>query len=125
MGTYYIPRNYKGETRILYIFTIKSLITTAIGGMIGAVFLLIFSLINLKIVGIIITAVFALIGFIVGALKIPTLVAFPITKKVGGEPIGEIVMRYIKYKQTKRIYLYIDSKEEQKKKIEKEKDANG
>ena len=31
MGTYYIPRNYKGETRILYIFTVKSLITTAIG----------------------------------------------------------------------------------------------
>lgn len=125
MGTYYIPRNYKGETRILYIFTIKSLITTMIGGIIGAVFLLIFSLINLKIVGIVITAVFALIGFIVGALKIPTLVAFPITKKIGGEPIGEIVMRYVKYKQTKRIYLYIDSKEEQKKKMEKEKDANG
>jgi len=125
MGTYYIPRNYKGETRILYIFTIKSLITTMIGGIIGAVFLLIFSLVNLKIVGIVITAVFALIGFIVGALKIPTLVAFPITKKIGGEPIGEIVMRYVKYKQTKRIYLYIDSKEEQKKKMEKEKDANG
>ena len=125
MGTYYIPRNYKGETRILYIFTIKSLITTMIGGIIGAVFLLIFSLINLKIVGIVITAVFALIGFIVGALKIPTLVAFPITKKIGGEPIGEIVMRYVKYKQTKKIYLYIDSKEEQNKKMEKEKDANG
>lgn len=31
MGTYYIPRNYKGETRLLYIFSIKSLITTAIG----------------------------------------------------------------------------------------------
>ena len=32
MGTYYIPRNYKGETRILNIFTVKSLISTVIGG---------------------------------------------------------------------------------------------
>ena len=34
MGTYYIPRNYKGETRFLYIFTVKSLITTAIGAVV-------------------------------------------------------------------------------------------
>ena len=26
MGTYYIPRNYKGETRFLYILTNKSLL---------------------------------------------------------------------------------------------------
>ena len=30
MGTYYVPRNYKGESRILYIFTTKSLITTGV-----------------------------------------------------------------------------------------------
>ena len=41
MGTYYIPRNYKGETRFLYIFTVKSLISTAIGAVIGSIFLLI------------------------------------------------------------------------------------
>ena len=35
MGTYYIPRNVKGESRILYIFSVKSLITTLIGGAIG------------------------------------------------------------------------------------------
>ena len=35
MGTYYIPRNYRGESRILYIFTVKSLITTAVGAGIG------------------------------------------------------------------------------------------
>ena len=34
MGTYYITRNYKGETRFLYIFTVKSLITTAIGAVV-------------------------------------------------------------------------------------------
>lgn len=35
MATHYIPRNVKGEGRILYIFTTKALITTAIGGGIG------------------------------------------------------------------------------------------
>ena len=44
MGTYYIPRNVKGETRILYIFTIKALITTGAGAMIGVIFYFIFSI---------------------------------------------------------------------------------
>ena len=38
MGTYYIPRNYRGESRILYIFTVKSLISTVIGAMVGLLF---------------------------------------------------------------------------------------
>ena len=46
--------------------------------------------------------VFAFIGFALGALKIPTIVGIPITKKIGGEPIGEIILRYIKFK--KKIY---------------------
>ena len=49
MGTYYIPRNYKGETRILYIFTTKSLITTAIGDGVGALFFGLFSMLGMKI----------------------------------------------------------------------------
>ena len=48
MGTYYIPRNYKGESRILYIFTVKSLITTAIGAGVGALFFVLFSAIGIK-----------------------------------------------------------------------------
>ena len=50
MGSYYIPRNLRGETRLLYIFTVKSLITTVAGALIGSVFLFIFSIMNLKIV---------------------------------------------------------------------------
>ena len=53
MGTYYIPRNYRGETRILYIFTVKSLITTVVGAMVGLIFFAIFSMMGIKIVGII------------------------------------------------------------------------
>ena len=106
MGTYYIPRNYRGESRILYIFTVKSLITTAVGAMVGSLFWVIFRAMNMNVVGVIILALFALIGFAVGALKIPTIVAFPITKKIGGEPIGEIILRYMKFKKNRKMYIY-------------------
>lgn len=106
MGTYYIPRNYRGESRILYIFTIKSLITTAVGAGFGSIFWLIFQSIGMTMVGVIIMAFFAFIGYAVGALKIPTIVAFPITKKIGGEPIGEIIFRYIKFKKNRKMYTY-------------------
>ena len=92
MGTYYIPRNYKGETRILYIFTVKSLVT-------------------MKFVGLIMMALFAFIGWAIGALKIPTIVAIPITKKIGGEPLSEIIIRYIKFKKNKKIYMYYTKEE--------------
>lgn len=114
MGTYYIPRNYKGESRILYIFSVKSLITTAIGAAFGALFLWIFSAVGLKTVGIIIMAFFALLGYIIGAVKIPTIATLPLTKKIGGEPISEIIIRYIKFKKTRKIYTYCQSKKNTK-----------
>ena len=106
MGTYNIPRNLRGETRILNIFSVKSLITTAIGALFGAIFLFIFSLINLKIVGIIIMAIFAVIGYAIGTFKIPTLAGLPFTKKIGGESLDEIIRRYIKFKMNRKIYTY-------------------
>lgn len=106
MGTYYIPRNYRGESRILYIFTVKSLITTAIGAMLGSMFWLLFRSLGMNAVGLIIMAFFAFLGYAFGALKIPTIVAFPITKKIGGEPIGEIIFRYIKFKKSRKMYVY-------------------
>lgn len=106
MGTYTIPRNYKGETRLLYIFTTKSLITTAIGALLGSIFLFIFMAMGMKMVGVIIMAVFAIIGWMIGAVKIPTIAALPITKRIGGEPLGEIIIRYVKFKKTRKIYTY-------------------
>ena len=106
MGTYYIPRNYRGESRILYIFTVKSLITTAIGAGLGSLFFLLFKSLNMTVVGIGFMAFFALVGYAIGALKIPTIVAFPITKKIGGEPIGEIILRYMKFKKSRKMYIY-------------------
>ena len=109
MGTYYIPRNYKGETRLLYIFSIKSLITTAIGAVIGFLFYLILTAINMKMAGIIVLAIFAVIGYCIGALKIPTIVGLPVTKKIGGESISEIIMRYVKFKKNRKIYTYVNT----------------
>ena len=93
MGTYYIPRNYKGETRILYIFSVKSLITTLIGAAIGLLFYFPLRIVGLNTAGIVILAIWALIGYGVGALKIPTIVGIPVTKKIGGEPLSEIIIR--------------------------------
>ena len=112
MGTYYIPRNLRGETRIFYIFTVKSLISTVIWIACGLIFLFIFSLIGLQMVGVIITALFALIGWAIGAIKIPTIAGIQVTKKIGGEPLSEIILRWIKFNKNKRMYVY--TKEENK-----------
>ena len=113
MGTYYIPRNVKGESRILYIFTVKSLITTLIGGAVGFLFYIIFAMIaGLQTLGWIMVGVFGVIGFVVGAVKIPTIAGLPVTKKIGGESIDQIILRYMKFKKTRKIYVY--TKEEKK-----------
>lgn len=107
MGTYNLPRNVKGEGRILFIFSAKALICTAIGGAIGLVFYLIFSLLSMGIVGIVLIVVFALIGFIIGTFKVPDSNNFNITRSTGGENIDDVIKRAIKFKMQKnRIYVY-------------------
>ena len=112
MGTYNLPRNVKGEGRILFIFTGKSMIYTVIAGAFGLLFYFIFSAFGLGMVGIIITVCFALIGFLIGTIKMPNLEKFEFTKKTGGENIDDIIKRAIKFKtKGKKIYIY---KEEEK-----------
>lgn len=107
MGTYNIPRNVKGESRILFIFSIKGLIYTAIGIVVGLPFYFLFSALKLTVVGIAFTIFFALIGFAIGTFKFPEIGAVKFTKKVGGENIDDIIMRIIKFKKKgRKIYLY-------------------
>lgn len=107
MGPYYIPRNVKDEGRILFIFTGKSLIYTSVGAGIGIMFNLILSAFGVKLIGMILIMVLALIGFTIGTFKMPDIGAFAFTKKVGGEPIDEIILRAIKFKKSgNRIYVY-------------------
>lgn len=113
MGTYNIPRNVKGEGRILFIFSVKSMIYTLIAGLVGLPIYFIFSILGLNLIGIIAIGICALIGFIIGTFKVPEIAALKFTKKVGGENIDEVIKRAIKFKKNgKRIYLY--TKEEEK-----------
>ena len=107
MQTHEIPRNYKGEGRILYIFSTKGLIYTCVGAAIGLVFYFIFKLLGLSVLGIIITVIFAAIGFAIGTFKVPESNAFDITRKTGGENIDDVIVRWIKFKKNgNKIYVY-------------------
>lgn len=113
MGTYNIPRNVKGEGRILFVFSGKSLIFTAAGGVLGLPIYFIFYLLKLAVVGIVIMGIFALIGFIIGTFKIPEIGILKFTKTVGGEKIDDIIKRAFNFKRKgSKIYLY--TKEEEK-----------
>lgn len=111
MGTYNLPRNVKGEGRILFIFSTKSLIYTCVGGAIGLIFYFIFNMLNLGTVGIIITLIFAGLGYSIGMFKIPNANGLEITRKTGGENIDDVIKRYIKFKSNKKKY-YVYTKEE-------------
>ena len=107
MGTYNLPRNVKGEGRILFVFTGKSMIYTVIAGITGLIFYFIFSAIGLTMVGIIITIIFALIGFIIGTLKMPNISKFKFSEKTGWENIDDVIKRAFKFKQKgKKLYIY-------------------
>lgn len=113
MGTYDLPRNVKGEGRILLIFSTKSLITTTIGGTIGLIFYFIFKGIGLTLVGLLITLIFALIGYAIGMFKVPDAKGLEITRKVGGENIDDVLLRYIKFKNgKKKIYTFTKEEDE-------------
>lgn len=111
MQVHEIPREYKGEGRILYIFSTKALVFTAIAATAGLPFFLILKMVGYSIAGIIIMAIFALLGFVVGTFKVPESQAFAITRKTGGEKIEDVLKRWIKFKKKKnRIYIFKDEK---------------
>ena len=108
MGTYNLPRDVKGEGRILFIFTGKSMLYTAIGATIGfLLFYLPLSALNLMVIGIIIAIGFALLGFLIGTMKMPNIAKFKFTQKTGGENIDDIIKRAIKFRSKgRKIYIY-------------------
>ena len=112
MQTYEIPRNYRGEGRILYIFSTKGLIFTCAGAGIGLIFYFVLRMFGFSMVGLIITVICAAIGFAIGTLKVPESHAFDITKKTGGENIDDVIMRWIKFKKNgNKIYVYKQEEE--------------
>lgn len=123
MRTYYIPRNLKGETRILTIFTTKGLIYTAIGLFVGLpLFFLAKAISGKTLVCAIIILITSSIGYIIGSFKVPDNKTIKLFKNIGGENIDEVIKRYLQFKgklkifgkdEGKKIYTYTNTKEEE------------
>ena len=106
-GPYNIPRSYKGEGKILYIFSMKAFLYTIGGAVIGTLIYFIFRMIKLGFIGLIFVVIFAFIGFAIGTFKIPENTNISLLKKVGGEQIDTVIIRWFKFKQNKnKIYVY-------------------
>lgn len=114
MATHEIPRDVKGEGRILMIFSTKSLIASCIGAALGlGIYYILNVFLGLGTIGLIIALIFAAIGYGITTLKVPESNNFEITRKTGGDRIDDVLLRALKFKQKgKRIYVY--TKEENK-----------
>ena len=88
MGTYLIPRDLKGEGRILF-FSYKALGYTLVGLIPGYLMFLLIKPIHL-VTAWIVMGIFAFIGFAIGTFPMPNSKGMEITKKTGGEKIDEI-----------------------------------
>lgn len=106
MGTHLIPREIDGDARILLIFTPKGFIGTLVGIFVGVVFFSLASALGATMVGWVLLGICAAIGFVVGQVKIPESNAFSLFKKTGGEYVRDVIMKYIRFQKTKKIYLY-------------------
>ena len=115
MGTYNLPRDVKGEGRILFIFSKKSLMWTAGAATVGFVIYFILSMFKLDVIGIITAAVLALIGFIIGTFKVPNIAGLNWARVNAGENLDDVILRAIRFKQKKnRIYIYKEDKTDDK-----------
>lgn len=106
MGTHLIPREIDGDARILLIFTPKGFIGTLVGIFVGVVFFGLASALGATMVGWVLLGICAAIGFVIGQVKIPESNAFSLFKKTGGEYVRDVIMKYIRFQKTKKIYLY-------------------
>lgn len=130
MGTYNIPRNTKGEGRLFYIFSTKALLWTVGGLIVGIVIKTILKAIGsifkmagpFNVVGIIITVLLAIAGFVIGTFKMPKNDRFEITRKAGGINLDKVLIESIKFK-INRVKLYVyDTDELSREEIEHEMD---
>lgn len=130
MGTYNIPRNTKGEGRLFYIFSTKALIWTVSCLLVGIVIKTILKAIGsifkaagtFNLIGIIITVILAILGFIIGTFKMPKNERFEITKKAGGISLDKVLIESIRFKLNHvKLYVY-DTDELSREEIENEMD---
>lgn len=116
-NTYTVPRSVKGESRILMIFSVKSLIATVIGALIGVLpAMLIYSL-GLNGIAVGCVVLFGAIGFGMVTLKIPDAAVMGKFRKAGGEIVGDILFRTLTFKSKRKIYIYREGGRKQWKKV--------
>lgn len=113
MGAYNIPRNVKGEGRILYIFSTKALIYTFVGALIGGIFYFILNAIGLTFIGLVLVVLFGAIGFSIGTFKVPKIKTIKAIHDISGENIDDVIKRYIKFKSKKSKIYTLYTKEEE------------
>lgn len=106
--SYMIPRNTKGEGKILMIFSRKSFLWTIACAAVGLITIYpICAILGATLIGWGGILLFGLIGFIIGGFQMPNSQNFEILRKTGGEDIDEILIRLLKFKKGgKKIYLY-------------------
>lgn len=106
--SYFVPRSVKGESRILYIFSIKSFIITAVFALIGGIIWYMgTALFDMGIfTGLLITVILGGFGFVLGSAKIPDIPMMGKFRKAGGEYVSDILLRFITFKRRKKIYIY-------------------
>lgn len=112
MNTYMIPREATNENRFLF-FSQEALIFTLIGFVCGLFFVGLFTILaglceveKLKYIGWIICIFFSIIGYCLGAFKLPESTAFEFLKKAGGESAYTIAKRVLKFKRNRKIYIF-------------------
>lgn len=116
-NTYTVPRKVKGESRILMIFSFKSLVATIIGAIVGILPGMLFYAFGLNAVGFGCVVAFAALGFGMVTLKIPDSAVVGKFRKAGGEIVGEILFRTLTFNQRKKIYVYREGGKKQWKKV--------
>ena len=106
--SYMIPRDTKGEGKILMIFSRKSFIWTIACAGVGLITIYpICSIFGATLIGWAGILLFGLIGFAISSFKMPNSQNFEILRKTGGEDIDEILIRLLKFKRGgKKVYLY-------------------
>lgn len=106
MGTHLIPREIDGDGRILIVFTQEGFIGTLIGIAVGSILYSFSSAFGATLVGWVLLALSALIGFVIGQLKVPESNAFSLFKKTGGEYIRDVIANYLAFRRNRKIYMY-------------------
>lgn len=119
MKSYYLPREYKGEGRILYIFSKRSLIYTVAGAGIGIFFNEILKMLGINKAFLPLLLIFGILGYLLAVLKIPEGGSMEISKKLGGEKLEDVIKKWILFKMKhSKIYIYKENTIEETKEEE-------